>query len=115
MRLKQKIVFALVFAIGATVTTLTARQIFNGQHNQVPYTAGLDAVPAIHVPIVVLNFASLGYIERADNRTYLAHTGQASLDASKKANLLDIALSFVGAVCLLVISRRVSRKIINDE
>ena len=57
---------------------LFARQIFSRQEIQVSYTAGFEEVPAIHVAIIVLNFASLGYIERADKERTSAHRASQS-------------------------------------
>lgn len=114
MQPKQKFVFVLVLAISTVITTLFARQIFSRQEIQVSYTAGFEEVPAIHVAIIVLNFASLGYIERADKRTHLALTGQVSLSSAKQASFIDMALSCLAAVGLITFSRRMARKFAND-
>lgn len=112
--LKKTIAFvaALVIALAAASLVAHFASRFNPyRSDEVHYTAGLEAVPLVLVAVKTVNFVTLGYLERADQRAYLLLTGRLGNDEDKVASVVDIILSMLVLGCVVVFARRVSRRV----
>lgn len=115
--LKKKVAFiiALVIALSAANLLANLASRFNPHRSdEVHYTAGLEVFPAVLIAVKAVNFVTLGYLERADQRAYLLLTGRLGNDEDKIASVVDIILSMLVLGCALVFARRVSRRVASD-
>jgi hypothetical protein len=113
--MKQRIVMIVVFAITLSVANFAARFLADRfgscGANEIAFTAGLDEMPVVYVPVRILDVVLLGYMERADQRSHLLLTGRISPGVAQKAKLFDLILSVAGLACVALFSKWASRKI----
>ena len=113
---KQKFISVVIFATILSISNVVVRVTQNELQSPadvIPLTSGLDEnFPALGVLLRGLDFASLGYIGRADRRKQFVASGRIGQDEAKRTDIIDEVLSFSSLAGIIGISVWISRKLV---
>ncbi|WP_028455377.1 hypothetical protein [Chitinilyticum litopenaei] len=108
MTQKQKLLSALLFAFFLLIANVVigfASRLASTAGERVSITAGMEELPELRLPTLAMDFASLGYVERAQQRQYHMHTGRVAPGDAGMPGWIDALLSFCAVFGLFALAK----------